>query len=249
MKRQVTVFIILMIALNAYSKSIFASESLSKLLKLKIAIKDHKNKKDNKETKTTKTSISSSTLIAEKNLPKRTNNQNTSKIIPYDSTILLSKNLLYSYGTYDLPNRAWYYHKKLNDFPGSGNYNRSSRDFYPQNVITFKTPLEMQELTVSVQFLIYYYGYSDSYNEYPGVENILMVDGIIMDNMVDSTQEGNSGYYFYRSIYLEGSLYNLTAGSHTLSIAGKSRASYVHYININSTYPMIISMVGYPGIS
>lgn len=157
-----------------------------------------------------------------------------------------SYNTKFALGKYEIGKKLWYYQKRffLNQYTTS-----TFRVEYP-----FILPLQMKEIVVSIISPIRFNSLYQRYGYFPGYKAKLIVNNTVIATEQFEWISYNSSWFITKAIRMEGSLFNVTAGSQKVilevtSLIGYSMYNYDESQISNSNQATVVTMIGYPSLS
>jgi len=215
----------------------------------KIVEKPAESRKASTEL-STESSVSKVSKLAktEKTESKATNASKVSKVTPIQSTFDESLDLAYANGSYTPPSKMWYYNRHLDDVP---TVITTSFDFVPVLKVDFRLPREMKELVINFVIPGINVVANNPTGNYPGFEVALHYDNISLDSSVFTINEVQ-GRSVTRTVVLEGTIYNASAGNHSAHIKlritnGNIVNFFLQEIITKQNMKINVNMVGYVG--
>eukprot|EP00340_Litonotus_pictus_P008876 CAMPEP_0170514462 /NCGR_PEP_ID=MMETSP0209-20121228/1034_1 /TAXON_ID=665100 ORGANISM="Litonotus pictus, Strain P1" /NCGR_SAMPLE_ID=MMETSP0209 /ASSEMBLY_ACC=CAM_ASM_000301 /LENGTH=216 /DNA_ID=CAMNT_0010798559 /DNA_START=95 /DNA_END=745 /DNA_ORIENTATION=+ len=189
-------------------------------------------------------------------LPKRKTSTTVSsklmtKAVPSQNTLNTQLNLFFAYGTYDIPEKMWYFLKKITKSSEFNAESNSVNDCSLPLKHTFRLPTEMKELNISVIGNVSYTGATNCNNTPPGYSVELKLDQNIIDTQSEQSKDFKPSNKYEKTVTLEGSMFNVPAGVHDVIINLCSICSSTVEFNTSSIInpedmPVYISLTGYP---
>jgi len=177
--------------------------------------------------------------ISNRVLPKRN--------VPSQASFENGSMLKAVYGTYKMPNRAWYYAQKFNLWT---HCYRASRNVFNRKV---RLPTSMKELEITFEFMFVLLSSRYRYSSHSTLGVSAVFDRIKLKevSMTDASQYRSWGRWITEKYTISAKLFNVPAGEHTFRIFIRSPSGYHNWINFAGYYsPYTVQsklmMIGYP---
>lgn len=185
-------------------------------------------------------------------LPKKKAPQRVT-IVPDENALKNSKNIYYAFGTYKPPTQMWYFNKKIRLVDHDYSPKEIKEKTFFSHVV--QLPMEMKELNVKFLFNAMLISNKNG-GETADYYYMLKINDINVDSVYKAMDYSHE-WYVSQTHELNGTLYNLPAGQHTITLVATSKSNrnhnrYTNYIHYDSYIDGIIgktaklSMVGYP---
>lgn len=179
---------------------------------------------------------------------------NTAKrlgVVPVEKAFQNTKNIVHSFGSYKPSKKMWYFHKKIKTLGcrGIGSQMNVELEGYRYTVMV---PVDMKELQVSILYPKHIEaGYSAGYRM--SYLDRLYFDNSLLNSVYKLPYTDVQNEYYGDTIELNGIIYNVPAGEHTLKITSMSESNQDHQYMFclyggynNKEVPVVISLTGFP---
>jgi len=157
--------------------------------------------------------------------------------------------MAFASGVYPAPSKMWYYSKQLFKVPS---LILTSYDYVQALQISFRLPRQMKELVISFTIPGINFVTNTATGNYPGYEISLAYENTVIDESLFTVNESVVGRSITRTVLLEGTIYNASAGAHSINVKIRStNGNVVNFYFVETISKQLmkinVNMVGYAG--